>query len=429
MENDICPSTITARELALRSVNQPGPLGGNANLILRNDAAPKEQWTAYPPCWRVFCCHFAETGNRKIMTESLADKLSNEISSQRSIKKVSWDPEYVLNPAIEMFEKCTGLSHFDARTATYWTLATHAADELQIFPLLCVFGPAGTGKTTTLELIRNLSKNAGEQLLDGTEMTKAVIREDLNQITTAVIDEADGISEQQILKRYSRTSSKMKVNEPQEDGGWLRVSKNLFGPAVLHRRMPFADPAVQSRSITIRTRPKGSVEIGPYSTKLISTALSFEGGANTIDWSNVERGTSRLDDTWGPLLYVASLIDDQRWLDYAREQIESAKLTLAAGQGQEPTELVLSALIGCVERIGSQIPERVLLSNIREHVMDEGRRINSWQIGELIRTLGFETKTRGGQVWVILTGKEQIKAAADRLGIEDEWLQDTAMIQ
>lgn len=221
----------------------------------------------------------------------------------------------------------------------------------------------------------------------------------------------------------------MKVNEQQADGVWVKVSKNLFGPAALHRRLPFADPAIQSRSITIRTRPKGSVEIGPSPLKLISAALSFEGGANSIDWTDVGRGNSRLDDTWDPLLHLARLVDDQRWLEYAHTEIEAAKLTLAAGQGQEPTELVLSALIGCVEGSGVHMPERVLLSSVREHVMDEGRRINSWQIGELIRTIGFETVTRGGQVWVILAGKEQLKDAAAQLGIEDEWLQETPMIQ
>ncbi|MFC1846147.1 hypothetical protein ACFLYM_01875 [Chloroflexota bacterium] len=146
-----------------------------------------------------------------------------------------------------------GLDANQAKTAVYWAIATHALDRQEIMPILVISGPYSSGKSTLISLIRQICHQP--RPLDG-EMSKAELRDKLEVNTTALIEEADKVDEQLILKRYAKQTSNTSVKRGSASQGWTSKEMTLFGGTVLHRRIPFKDPAIDSRSIAIKTSYK-----------------------------------------------------------------------------------------------------------------------------------------------------------------------------
>ena len=86
-------------------------------------------------------------------------------------------------------------------------------------------------------------------LLDGTTVSKPALRDLLRAERTALIDEADGIPEDLLTKRYSRASSFLMVKRSKGNGKFEDSTLDLFGATAIHRRKPFADRAVLGRSV------------------------------------------------------------------------------------------------------------------------------------------------------------------------------------
>ena len=161
-------------------------------------------------------------------------------------------PEGWVDSLVQLIQSTTGLDGNDSRTVAYFSIATHALPNLEKFPLLAIYGPTSTGKTTLLLIIKQLSYQAVK--INGNE-TKAVLRDKFLSETTAWIDEADAIPEELLVNRYSRDSAEIVVNRSTQRG-WSQETINLFGATALHRRTPFKDPAILSRSITVNSRHK-----------------------------------------------------------------------------------------------------------------------------------------------------------------------------
>ena len=204
-------------------------------------------------------------------------------------------PEGRIDSLVQLIQSTTGLDGNDSRTVVYFAIATHALPNLEKFPLLAIYGPTSTGKTTLLLIIKQLSYEAA--MIDG-KATKAVLRDELRAAKTALIDEADDIYEEWMVNRYSKDSAKIEVNRPQQ-GGWSRDTINMFGATALHRRTPFRDPAILGRSLTVSTRPK---EGGVRPFKAADFQLYKEGLGALAQEVNWERGrdesTDRIADTW-----------------------------------------------------------------------------------------------------------------------------------
>jgi len=146
-----------------------------------------------------------------------------------------------------------------------------------------------------------------------------------------------------------------------------------------------------------------------------------------IDWELVaELGGNRIQDSWAPLLLVAQHIGDGDWLGWAAAQMEESTATLDAGQEEEPPQLVFSAIMYLALVNGGDIhmqpDERVALADIARELTGPFHRYNSWQIGDIVRTLGFEVQKAGGKQYVYIGGLERLVAIGAELGIQDEWL-------
>ena len=356
-----------------------------------------------------------DTDNEKKDKDMNTENAKDPKSPQNS------DPKKTVNALTELMHSTNGLDEGPARTIINFAIATYGLPQLEKFPILVVFGPAGTGKTTILEVLRQLAFGTSKELIPG-DLTYAVLRDTFAATPTALIDEADEINESLLRKRYSKQSSMSITNSSNaRSGGWSKVQGDLFGATALHRRSPFRDEAVQSRSIIVRT---AKASVVPYvAEEYAKFAPLLAEIAKTVDWEHVpKQGGDRISDTWAPLLEVDAALDGE-WRHFANEEIEAAKKNLEYGHQVEPVKACYLALLSnAVE--GASTQDRVLISDVVKEVPDE-LDLNAWQVGLTLRDLKFSTKTKGGKQYVYTGGRENLIAIGRELGIEDEWFDET----
>jgi len=336
-------------------------------------------------------------------------------------------------PLVRLIEGTTGLDDDQARTIIYFAMATYGLPELQKFPILTISGQYGTGKTTLLEILKEIAYKPPDELLNAAELSRPALRDSLRPDATDLIDEADDMGEEWLIKRYDRAVASHIVKRPiaSTKGELLRYEDerlNLFGAIALHRRKPFKDPAVLSRSIVVRTKYKGQGIEGfnpelfrPFAEKL--AALAKE-----VPWNIVEANQgNRIYDTWEPLMFAAHWLEDYEWYKYADIQIKKANANSVVGREDEPTPAIFRALISLVLDADStdelEPKERVLLAEVTKAVETEGHRMTSYQVGQALREMGFETENRGGRIRVYSGGMEKLIEVAQLLGVHDELLQ------
>ena len=311
-----------------------------------------------------------------------------------------------------------GLDLNQAKTVVYWAIATHAIDKLERIPILILQGGHGTGKSTLMELLKQICHSPVP--IDG-KVSKAELRDSLKENTTALIEEADAVDERLILMRYARQTSGTTVKRGSASQGWTRQPLNLFGATVLHRRLPFRDPAVDSRSITIKTVYKpGSHSVKPLDAVALATI------AASVDFSKPIPVFSQLDgravDTWMPLLQAAVACGDADWLAYALSELNKARESLKVGQDYEPSQLVVAKVVSlAITPDGLQLKPRVALHEVTKALKNEGHDLNPWQIGKILRGLGFTTKLSGGTNYIYID-KAHLLGVTQQLGIDDDAL-------
>lgn len=251
----------------------------------------------------------------------------------------------------------SGLTQEQASICIYYLLAACHLDTFSIFPILALQGPAGTGKTAAMEQMASLVKG---KVVDG--RTEATIRDGLNSVPLAFIDEADSVLmlEDILTRRYSRETSGQTVNRITSFGHYRPDKLNLFGATVLCRRRPFRDVAMRSRAIVIRTIPKP----GRYYVQKEYDLLPL---AQKIKPHNDLETCNRVMDTWKPLLVMAKSLGDEEWLAFADKQIKRENRQLELNQSIEPSHAFVYAL-----KIHSQNEcERVKLSTLRDTLKQE----------------------------------------------------------
>lgn len=327
-----------------------------------------------------------------------------------------------LEPLIEGIQAVSCLNTDEAKTVLYWAIATHGLPKLTTFPILVFKGPSGTGKSTLLDVLGELAYKPSR--IDG-KVRKPVLRDSLTAHTTALVEEADRVNEDIILSRYATRTSGTTVNR-KAPGEWKREHLELFGATALHRRLPFRDPAVLSRSIVVTTH---RASVGTYrASDFAGHREAVERLGREVNWEKAAQDEAgRSADTWGPLLAVARHLGDEDWLGHARSQMAKADETLQAGQEEEPTEQAFQALLELAigdEPDKGEVAERVLLAHVTANVSERGQRLNPWQVGGMLREMGFEVKKSGGKQYVYTGGANKLREVGRQLGIQDEWLEE-----
>ena len=290
---------------------------------------------------------------------------------------------------------------------------------LEIFPILTISGPTGTGKTTLLDVLRQISFEPPAQFINGGIVSRAVLRDSFGAQPTALIDEGDEIPEDLLMARYSRRSSAIEVNRVHSEGGYRPRTTDVFGATAIHRRDPYKDPATLSRSIVIAT--KSSIVCGFSAKEFVRFAPIVERIAKRVDWKRApELGTGRISDTWAPLLLIHQLFGGD-WGEYAAQHMKSANDNLGEGHETEPRQAVYKSLLSLVMNDSGEVAERVLMGSVAKNLSDD-ESLSSYQVGQVPRDLGFSKHNRGGNIYIYSGGREKLTKVAQELGIEDELL-------
>ena len=259
-----------------------------------------------------------------------------------------------LGEIVEEIVKVTGLSQRQAKIVLYYAGATHGLLELRKFPILCVQGEPGTGKSTILEILQVLCKDASKFTGRGT--SEAAARDELPFLGTAIIEEADTIKEDHLFNRHDRSISKMPYKKAGEDG-YKQTNLQLFGATVLHRRDGADSGALASRSIDIHT--KFSEGVVPLDTEIFEQFREeLRTLAKSVDWRAVPTNTgSRSRDTWQPILAFAQNVGDEEFLDSIEQEVDKLTQSLKFGMNFETRQAVYGSILNRATN-GGKVRER-----------------------------------------------------------------------
>ena len=66
--------------------------------------------------------------------------------------------------------------------------------------------------------------------------------------------------------------------------------------------------------------------------------------------------------------------------------------------------------------------KRVLLSKVTKALEPEEQRLNSWQVGILLRKIGIDVHGAGGNQYVYTGGEDNLRKIGLELGVKDDWV-------
>jgi len=168
----------------------------------------------------------------------------------------------MIDEAVNILLKSSGLEPEDARTAVYYAAATWGVDQLDmfpIFPLLRFYGPPGTGKSRAMKVLASWC--CKPKTLSGKRITVAALRDELAIAYqgTALIEEADETAddegcEQLLAARCETSTAELELKRKDNQDNWQQEHVRIYGATVVHYRRAFIDQAIASRSININTR-------------------------------------------------------------------------------------------------------------------------------------------------------------------------------
>ena len=367
---------------------------------------------------------------------------SQALSHKKSVKASSLDQNPTVAGEDEVIAKLkrgtvlmdaalsqsTGLKERERKLVTYWTLATHALRNVDTFPLLCLNGKMGTGKSQTEKIIAKFAYRSHPFGLRG--RTQAVIRDELAACYegTAIVEEADyawkdgeAVFERLLSDRYQRASAEAGLKQKCGEN-WESVTKEYFGATVLHRRIPFNDAALDGRSVTVRFRADHSRKYTEYSD---DDPLIVEGSELLSELvlkpPTVEqppRVAARIFNTYKLLLSVAKLCGDEGFPELIRSRLLLETAELKEAQSAEPDGLVLRAILDQVSVSGGY--GNIKISILGESIFRNHRvSFQPRQVAGMARQLGFNTKNSHG-VTVVAPTPATLLAACEECGYEDD---------
>ncbi|MBB3210612.1 hypothetical protein FHS27_006460 [Rhodopirellula rubra] len=322
-----------------------------------------------------------------------------------------------------------------AATLSLWVLLSYCYPVFPAVPYLYLAGPAGSGKTRTMDLIgrmvfrpmfssnttaanvfRSLHARGGTLLLDEAERLKDDRSPDVGEITSI------------LLSGYRRGG---RANRLEPSGDTFRsVSFDVFAPKLLAciRGLP---PALSSRCITVRLsrasngspRAGRSLDESPADDQAVRDLLHcwmLEHAATLIDTPPPASTLANRDaERWEPLFRIASLSSDPSLLDFvighAARQIE----TDHEDSTPEADPALLAALHQLVATTPRITPGDVLetAKDIDPDAFEDGW--NARRVSVVLRRYGLRTSRSHGKRLYRMNASD-VAAVAKRYGYEIE---------
>jgi len=192
----------------------------------------------------------------------------------------------------------------------------------------------------------------------------------------------------------------------------------------LHRRVKFADAALEGRSITLNFKPVHTRKYKDFS-EADSAVVELRQRLQpfTFDPPDLRRSfdaAGRILNSYTPILALAEMCGDE-FLVQMEARLATKTEQLKEDQSIEPDGLVVRSL---VERLstsgGGFVFHNVKMKDPKASIFaHSGRDLEPRQIAALARDLGFATKESHGYTVVVPTPPSLV-AACERVGYEDE---------
>ena len=332
----------------------------------------------------------------------------------------------------KLLERSTGLGKIARLILAYYALATYTIPYTRLFPILVLRGVLGCGKSQAARIMKAFCYRARGFSLRG--MSAPSFRDALHECNngTAVIEEGDtGWRTESrnydalISDRYHRESAKAMHKVSLGDGEWADSHKDLYGATIVHRRLKFADNAVEGRSIPVQFTPnhkrkyKDFFEDDPVVKELKKRLEGF-----TFEPPELHRSfdaAGRILDSYAPILAVAEMCGDEEFLNGMESLLATSTEQLKEDQSVEPSGPVVRALVERLSTNGNGFVFRyVSLKDLKASIFAHSAiDLMPQQIAQLARELGFKTTESHGFTVVIPTAQVLV-AACERVGYEDE---------
>lgn len=332
----------------------------------------------------------------------------------------------------EILHQVSGLPDFEERVCAYYCLSSWFVNQINPFPILNLTGPNATGKSSSLAVFRRLAFQPYG--FTATDMSGPVIRDELGKAhnATAVIEEADnakGDIESFLGLRYMRETAIVTKKIPAGPGAWKTIYIPIYGSSIIHKRIPFKDPAVEGRSITINTVSDISRKYKRAENlkdELIDEVRLEEAKAKASvklpeNLEIPEDIAPRVVDCYRPLIALANVAEDNEFLESLWARLREATQSLVDGQQYEPGPIVVQALIYALTKEEQLVIRNVQLEGDLVKIIqyDFGHNLNPRQIAKILRGYGFKLKRIGGPNSVIPDINTLVKVCKT-IGIEDE---------
>ena len=337
-----------------------------------------------------------------------------------------------------IFHQVSGLQDFEELLCSYYCLSTWLLNQINPFSLLNITGPNGTGKSSLLAAFQRLAFNAYR--FTAKEMSGPAFRDELAKAHdgTAVIEEADSAKEDiesYLSLRYMRETAICAKKIPAGIGAWKTIYIPIFGPSILHKRVPYKDAALEGRTITINTisdlsrKYKKMENIGDD----VTNEIMLEQAKLKISIKLSEAPelpddiAPRVADSYRPLIALATIAKDTEMLDPLWEKLREATKNLKDGQSYEPGPIVVQALISALTKNDELLIRNVKLEGDLVKIIqyEFGHNLNSRQVAKILRGYGFELRRIGGPYSVIPDINTLVKVCRT-IGIEDEAVEKAA---
>ena len=361
--------------------------------------------------------------------------MSEEMSENiRQVETQNWIEELA-----SLICSMSGWLRHEAKDIIYWCVATYGYAEIRRFPILMFMGRKGSGKTTALNIVMELSKmppgtKERDDMILNPDLSKAVSRDKIAEGGTHVAEEADKFPEMVVNKVFDKFTGKATLNQPVGDNKFRKVEIKISTALAIHRRKHFKDEATTSRCIVMYTRKVNLGDEGKQNPdmRLIREYLGrVEELAELLkdSWTEIpEIDSSRERELWNPLKHIAEKVGDSDYVSHVEREISDAIALEAEMELDETDPAVFRTIFESVYTQG-RYADRVTTKSVREKLKEDDIYMTSQNINRTARHIGFEVKNEAGRMYIKLHKKTELRRAqmqriAKKVGYEDEALKD-----